>query len=222
MATLSHFGISGSSGVREGLGILMPKLKYRFRVTFSGGGFGTTAVNRQIIAPGVSAPSGASGNQYMTQQVVTSGRPNLQHNRTALHSYNNIMYIPQKPEWQNIEVVLRDDLSNLATQQIGQQLKAQMNHYDQTSARAGTDFKFVTRLETLDGSHVNSPVEVWVLEGCFIETVAYDNFDYSSSDPVQITLTLSYDNATQTGLGGATFTAGADGLSSNETPLAGQ
>lgn len=206
MATLSNFGISAPGG-SEGLGILMPKLKYRFRVTFQGGGMSSQGSGRLT---------------ELTQQVVSAGRPNIQHNRTALHSYNNIMYIPQKPEWQNLEIVLRDDLSNKATELVANQLKAQMNHFDQTSGQAGSQYKFVTHIQTLNGSHASTPNEEWVLEGCFLETVAYDSFDYSSSDPVQITLTISYDNATQLGGLGTYFTAGQDGLAAGETPLPGR
>ena len=40
-------------------------------------------------------------------------------------------------------------------------------------------------------------LENWYLEGCYLETVNYDEFDYSNSDSMMITLTVRYDNATQ-------------------------
>jgi len=55
-------------------------------------------------------------------------------------------------------------------------------------------------IDTLDGT-VNgtndSVLESWFLEGCYLEQVAYDNMDYSSSEAVMLTLTVRYDNATQ-------------------------
>lgn len=174
--TLSKFGVPLVPGT-SGIGILMPKLKYRFRVSMQNFG-----------------PTGSA--LELTQQVITAGRPNIQHNRTALHSYNNVMYIPQKPEWQSLEIVVRDDITNGVSSLVAAQLQKQMNHFDQTSKLAGINYKFVTQIETLDGGNVNT-LENWYLEGCFLETVAYDQFDYSSSEPMQITLTISFDNATQ-------------------------
>ena len=155
----------------------MPKLKYRFRVSMYNFG-----------------PVGSA--TTLTQQVVTAGRPNIQHNRTAIHSYNNIMYIPNKPEWQTLEIVVRDDITSGVTKLVGSQLQKQMNHFDQTSALSGINFKFLTVIESLDGGN-QQVLESWYLEGCFLEQVQYDSFDYSSSDPVQITMSLSFDNATQ-------------------------
>jgi hypothetical protein len=170
---LPGFGNSGG-------GILMPKLKYRFRVLVFDFGDGLGALD-------------------LTRQVITAGRPQIQYNNTPLHSYNNIAYVAQKPEWQPIEVVVRDDISNLVTSAISAQNQAQMNHYTQSSARAASNYKFEMALQTLDGS-MNEGINVleeWYIEGCYLETIQYDSMDYSSSDPVQITMSIRYDNATQ-------------------------
>jgi hypothetical protein len=174
--TLSKFGVPLLPG-QSGIGILMPKLKYRFRVSMQNFG-----------------PTGSA--LELTQQVITAARPNIQHNRTAIHSYNNVMYIPNKPEWQSLEIVVRDDVTSGVSSLVAAQLQKQMNHFDQTSGFSGINYKFVTQIETLDGGNVGT-LENWYLEGCFLETVAYDTFDYASSDAMQITLTISYDNATQ-------------------------
>lgn len=182
--TVSKFGVPNTNG--QSLGILMPKLKHRFRVLFTLPVFG--------------------GETYdLTRQVVTAGRPQQQYNNTPLHSYNNVVYIAQKPEWQPIEIVLRDDITNAATSVVSNQLQLQMNHYNQNAARAGSNYKFQILLQTLDGqmtADVNI-LEEWFLEGCYIESVQYDSLDYSSSEPVQITLSIRYDNATQGNEGGA-------------------
>jgi len=167
---------------QSGIGILMPKLKHRFRIVTLG--FGVIGLSQNIF----------------TQQVVTSGRPNINFNNTPLHSYNNITYIAQKPEWQTIEITLRDDITNLITSMVSAQVQKQMNHYTQSAAAAGVNYKFSMKIETLDGT-VNgtndSVLESWFLEGCYLEQVAYDNMDYSSSEAVMLTLTVRYDNATQ-------------------------
>ena len=178
--TVNRFGVPMPNGT--GIGILMPKLKHRFRLLTYGFG---------VI--------GETQNTF-TQQVVTAGRPNIQFNNTPLHSYNNITYIAQKPEWQTIEITLRDDITNLITSMVSAQVQKQKHHYTQSAAAAGVNYKFSMNIDTLDGT-VNgtndSVLESWFLEGCYLEQVAYDSLDYGSSDAVMITLTVRYDNATQ-------------------------
>lgn len=178
--TVNRFGVPMPN--ETGIGILMPKLKHRFRLLTYG--FGVIGVTQNTF----------------TQQVVTAGRPNIQFNNTPLHSYNNITYIAQKPEWQTIEITLRDDITNLITSMVSAQVQKQMNHYTQSAAAAGVNYKFSMNIQTLDGT-VNgtndSVLESWFLEGCYLEQVAYDSLDYGSSDAVMITLTVRYDNATQ-------------------------
>ena len=53
-------------------------------------------------------------------------------------------------------------------------------------------------IDTLDGGD-DTVLEEWFLEGCFLSDVEYDEFDYSSADPIKITMSIRYDNATQTG-----------------------
>lgn len=176
--TLDKFGVP-LPGTSSGLGILMPKLKHRFRVIVYNFGDNTGLIN-------------------VTRQVVSAGRPSIQYNNTPLHSYNNIAYIAQKPEWQTVEIVLRDDITNLVTSSVSSQVQKQMNHYSQSAATAASNYKFQMELQILDGSmNAFNTLESWYLEGCYLETVAYDSTDYSSSDPVTITLTVRYDNATQ-------------------------
>ena len=79
---------------------------------------------------------------------------------------------------------------------VATHLQKQMNHFNQTSYLSGINYKFTTQIETLDGSN-SGVLENWYLEGCYLETVAYDTFNYSESESMMITLTIRYDNATQ-------------------------
>ena len=42
---------------------------------------------------------------------------------------------------------------------------------------------------------VGDIVEEWELKGCYIQDAQFGDLDFSSSDPVEITLTLKYDYA---------------------------
>ncbi len=177
--TLTRFGVPTELVDTLRGQILMPKLKHRFRVTVTNFGNNPNTVD-------------------FTRQIATAGRPQIQHNNTPIHSYNNVVYIAQKPEWQSIEITLRDDIGNGVSALVSSQLQKQMNHYTQSAARSHLNYKFTTRLQTLDGTMDSTNVlEEWKLEGCYLEQVQYDQMDYSSSDPVMITLTVRYDNATQ-------------------------
>ena len=183
--TLSKFGVPISPGAGQGSGILMPKLKYRYAVYLQNFGDGQNKTQQNI-----------------TQQVVSCGRPQIQYNRTELHSYNNVMFIPQKPVWQTIELVVRDDITSVSSTSVGEQLQKQMNFFNMTTGMAGQNYKFNMQILMLDGNYgtddsLDTSLETWHLEGCYLETVAYDSTDYSSSDPIQLTLTISFDNATQ-------------------------
>jgi hypothetical protein len=166
-------------------GLLMPKLKYRFRVTFEN--FGITAPRTEL-----------------TKQVMDFTRPNLNFNPITLDVYNSKMYLLGKPEWQTVSVNFRDDANGAVSLLIGEQIQKQFDFAEQASAVSGVDYKFVTRFEALDGGNgASTPVvlETWELYGCFISSVNYQNFEYTSNDPATITMELRYDNALQTPIG---------------------
>lgn len=171
--TLSKFGVP-LNGARTGQ--FMPKIKHRFRVR---------VINFGPIAGGLE----------LTQQVVTVDRPNVGFTHTEIHSYNSRMYYAAKPEWQSTNLTVRDDITNSVSKLVGHQVQKQMNFFEQTSAAAGINYKFTTIIEILDGGN-ETVFETWTLEGCFLETINYQGLDYSSSDPVEIQLTIKFDNAT--------------------------
>lgn len=177
-STLSRFGVPLGGGAGRG-GILQPKVKYKFRVR---------TVNFGPI----------QGGMDLTQQVMTVGRPKLAHEPVAVHSYNSVMYYAAKPTFETITLRLRDDVTNSVSALVATQVQKQMNHFDQTSALAGINYKFSMFIETLDGTDTDSgPLEQWYLEGCFLSNTDWDEFDYASSEVSTINLTVRYDNATQ-------------------------
>lgn len=174
MATLSKFGIPLDGNK---LGILHPKQKYRFRVIWQN--FGEN-----------------NGLREMTQNVVSCSRPKVTYDEVKLDSYNSVAWIQGKHSFDTIEVKLRDDITNAIVSSVGAQVQKQMNHFEQTSAVAGINYKFAMEIHSLDGTD-NEQLESWQLEGCWLTNVAYDEGDYASSDAMNVTLTIRFDNATQ-------------------------
>jgi hypothetical protein len=175
---LQNFGVPLGGGSGRG-GILMPKPKHRFRVR---------VINFGPIAGGLE----------LTQQVVSVSRPTVQQSPVEVHSYNSVAYYAGKHAWNSIDLTVRDDVTNAVAKLVGHQEQKQMNHFEQTSALAGSNYKFEAYIETLDGGN-DGMLEQWYLEGCFLEQINYGEFDYSTADAMTIQMTVRYDNATQSG-----------------------
>jgi len=91
---------------------------------------------------------------------------------------------------------------------------------EQASANSGQDYKFVTRIEILDGGNgalgVNV-LETWECYGCFITEANYNSLAYANNEPVNITLSIQYDNAIQTPENTGVGTAVGRSLGTNVT-----
>lgn len=187
VASLTRFTVPlASDQSASAQGLLMPKLAYRFRVSFE-----------QF---GVSQPV-----TELTKQVMDFTRPTVQFGDIVIDVYNSKIKMLGKPEWQDVTVNLRDDAAGNVTRLVGEQLQKQYDFMEQASAAAGIDYKFITRCEMLDGGNgVNQPnvLETWELYGCYVSQVNYGEVNYASgTDLVKIALTIKFDNAVQTPLG---------------------
>ena len=171
--TLSKFGVPIGG---QNQGILHPKQKYRFRVMWYG--FGEN-----------------NGLREMTANVMTCTRPKITYEEVKLDSYNSVVWIQGKHSFEAVEVKLRDDITNSVASSIGAQIQKQMNHFEQTSAVAGINYKFSMEIHSLDGT-TNEELESWLLDGCWLQSTTYSEGDYASGDPQEITLSIRFDNAT--------------------------
>lgn len=166
-------------------GLLMPKLKYRFRAIFENFGVSTDRVE-------------------LTKQVDTISRPNLNMNPFAIDVYNSKVNLIGKPAWEPISIQLRDDAGGNVSRLVGEQIQKQFDFAEQSSAASGIDYKFVLKFEMLDGGNgANQPniLETWEIYGALLGTVNYGDMSYAESAPATITLSITYDNAIQSPTG---------------------
>ena len=192
VSTLSKFTVPlASDQSASSQGLLMPKLQYRFRVILEN--FGISTPRSEI-----------------TKQVVDVTRPNITFDQITLEAYNSRVYMAGKHTWDPITLNVRDDVNNEVTKLTGEQLQKQFDFFEQSSAASGSDYKFTSRIEILDGGNgANTPttLETFELFGCYLDNVQYGTLAYATSDPVQITMSIRYDNAIQaprgTGIGTA-------------------
>jgi hypothetical protein len=167
-------------------GLLMPKLAYRFRVTFLGFGIGKETTE-------------------LTKQVMDFKRPNVTFADIDVPIYNSTIKLAGKYTWDNTTCTLRDDASGSVTKLVGEQLQKQLDFMEQSSASAGIDYKFTTIFQVLDGGNgASAPIalEEWNLLGCYLQGVDYGTTDYSSNEVMKLALTIRFDNALQTIGGG--------------------
>ncbi len=191
-SSLSKFTVPlASDQSASAQGLLMPKLGFRFRVSFENFG--------------VSNPK-----TELTKQVMEAKRPTVTFGDITVDVYNSKVKLAGKPEWQDMTVKLRDDASGNVSRLVGEQLQKQFDFMNQASAAAGIDYKFFTRLEMLDGGNgASTPVvlETWEIVGCYLSSVDYGTVNYANNEVVTVDLTIKYDNATQapigTGIGSA-------------------
>jgi len=188
MAVITTLGVPDNQGNTT---TIMPKLAYRFRVTFIGDGFSATP----------------------TRSVISVTRPSLTHDEVVLDAYNSRIYLAGKHTWDPISVVIRDDVDSAVLRELNNQLNRQVDHANQASSRAGSGYKFQMTVESLDGANPTPGVlDKFELAGCYISNIQYGDMDYSNSGQVNVTVQIRYDNA-------EIYDAAGNATLTGETPI---
>jgi hypothetical protein len=184
IASLSRFTVPLSTNQSSASqGLLMPKLTYRFRVTLDNFGVAGAATTE------------------LTKQVISVGRPVVKFEQIKLSVYNSTVKLAGKHSFEAIKLSIRDDVTNTVSKKIGEQMQKQFDFYEQSSAASGIDYKFTTRVELLDGgngAYTPGVLEIFELNGCYIDSATYREASYSAaSDAMTVDLSISFDNALQ-------------------------
>jgi hypothetical protein len=188
IASLSKFTVPlASDQSASAQGMLMPKLKYRFRVMFENFGVSTPTTE-------------------LTKQVQDAARPSVTFENQKIMVYNSTINYAGRPTWAEMTIKLRDDVTGAVSKLVGEQMQKQYDFFEQSSAASGGDYKFLMRVEMLDGGNgAQTPniLETWECYGCYIKTAQYNALGYGAQDVLTIDLTIQPDNCIQTS-GGAT------------------
>jgi hypothetical protein len=189
IASLNRFTVplsTDQSSTTQGL--LMPKLKYRFRVTLDGFGVAGTPATE------------------LTKQVMNVTRPEVSFEEIKLAVYNSTVKLAGRHSFADAKLTVRDDVTGAVSKKVGEQLQKQFDFYEQSGAASGIDYKFMMRVEILDGgngAYTPTVLEAFEFHGCFLKVATYQGGDYTSNDPMDIALTITYDNAVQVDAAGA-------------------
>ena len=175
ISTLTKFTVPLDGAQSQGL--LMPKLKYRFRVTLLGFGL-------------------ASSTAELTKQVADVTRPTIAFDPITVDVYNSRVYLAGKHTWSPITLNVRDDVTGATQKIVGEQLQKQFDFLEQSSAASSSDYKFTMSIEMLDGGNGTAVrrLERWECYGCFIVSANYQTLSYSEAAPQTIDLSIQADN----------------------------
>ena len=195
ISTLSRLSVPlASDASASSQGLLMPKLKYRFRVVLQG--FGANGV----------------ATTELTKQVMDVTRPKVNFEEIEVPVYNSRIYLAGRHQWDPLTLNVRDDASGNIQRLCGEQIQKQFDFFEQASAASGIDYKFTTVIEVLDGGNGQQTpniLETFECYGCFVQNIDYGDMNYTSNEPAAINMSIRFDNAVQ-------YTGGAvDGIGRN-------
>jgi hypothetical protein len=192
IASLSKFTVPlASDQSASAQGMLMPKLKYRFRVMFEN--FGTSTPTTEL-----------------TKQVQDAARPQVTFENQKIMVYNSTINYAGRPAWNQMSIKLRDDVTGAVSKLVGEQMQKQFDFFEQSSAASGGDYKFLMRIEMLDGGNgaqTANVLETWECYGCYVQAAQYNALGYGAQDMLTIDLTIQPDNCIQTSGGAAAPTS---------------
>ena len=124
--------------------------------------------------------------------VKTMARPSITFEEVELHHINVKRYVHGKATWEPIEVTLYDPVVPSAAQGVMEWIRL---HHESVTGRDGYSDFYKKDIDFQVLGPVGDVVEEWKLKGAFIQAANFNDLDFASSDPVDISLTLRYDYA---------------------------
>ena len=124
--------------------------------------------------------------------IKTAARPSITFEEVELNHMNVKRFVKGKGTWDTIEITLYDPVVPSAAQAVMEWVR--LSHESVTGRDGYSDFyKKDVDFQVL--GPVGDVVEQWKLKGTWIVTANFNDLDFSSSDPVEISVTLRYDYA---------------------------
>ena len=124
--------------------------------------------------------------------IKAANRPTITFEEIALSHMNVKRYIKGRGEWQTLDITLYDPIVPSAAQAVMEWVR--LSHESVTGRDGYSDFYKKDITFNVLGP-VGDVVEEWTLKGAFIQAANFNDLDFASSDPVEISVTLRYDYA---------------------------
>jgi hypothetical protein len=124
--------------------------------------------------------------------IKTANRPSIQFEKVTLDHINVKRQLKGKGEWQDVEITLYDPIVPSGAQAVMEWVR--LSHESLTGRDGYADF-YKKDVDIYMLGPVGDKIEQWKLKGAFITNATFNDLDWASNDPSDITLTLSYDYA---------------------------
>ena len=124
--------------------------------------------------------------------VKTANRPKLESEVVELDHINTKRKIKGKSNWTDITITLYDPVVPSGAQSVMEWIRT--SHESITGRDGYADF-YKKNIDFYMLGPVGDKVEQWKLVGAWISSAEFGDVDWSSNDPVMITLTITYDYA---------------------------
>ena len=124
--------------------------------------------------------------------IKTANRPSITFDEVELNHMNVKRFVKGKATWESLEMTLYDPVVPSAAQAVMEWVR--LGHESVTGRDGYSDFYKKDVLIKVLGP-VGDVVEQWTLKGAWIQAANFNDLDFSSSDPAEISVTLRYDYA---------------------------
>ena len=124
--------------------------------------------------------------------IKTANRPTISFEPVTLDHINVKRKLKGKGEWQDVQITMYDPIVPSGAQQVMEWVRT--SHESLTGRDGYADF-YKKDVNFFMLGPVGDKIEQWTLKGAFITSAAFNDLDWASNDPAEITLTLSYDYA---------------------------
>ena len=124
--------------------------------------------------------------------IKTAQRPQITFDEVVLEHMNITKYVKGKGRWQTLQITMYDPIVPSAAASVIEWIRL---HHESSTGRDGYQDMYKKNVVFNVLGPVGDKIEQWTLFGTMIQDAAFGDLDFSSSDPVEITLTLRYDYA---------------------------
>ena len=131
-----------------------------------------------------------NGQQWPSYTCQTAGRPKMSNEKTEIKVVNNTAYFKGSSTWDTIDVTLLDPISEPSSRRVYEWL---LLHHNSKTGVDGYKSEYAKDITLKMLSPLGTTIQEWKLHRAWIENADFGDLDYSSSEPLNVSITLAYD-----------------------------
>ena len=122
----------------------------------------------------------------------SSALPEITFEEIEIPWMNNTRYIAGKGKFNEIAITLHDPIAPSGAQQVMEWVRLQ---WESVSGRAGYADYYKRDIMLKQCDPIGAVISVWDIKGAFIKTSNFGEFNYATSEAIELSITIRYDNA---------------------------